>query len=187
MTKYQMVLPMRAALAIASSVFIVSCSPASNGISKEKEVSEDSPSMHGSITDNSEETLSMIGRYSEVSDHKNYYGKSWIVVSSSTESKDIFQRLEVGVQNNNLALQYILVSAYIDAANDKNLTAEERRRFLQQALWTWQRVPPTIQGWTDSSSDIPNVRKSQETSSQGQLQQIAISMKQLEDQLPKKK
>lgn len=104
---------------------------------------------------------------------------AWIVAGNSSDSRKMLAILEKGISNGDKIFQNILIDSYIDASKNHGISIERRRSYLDQAIWTWQRIPPSIDKWNDSGSKI-EINSSDSPSNRKKLQEIIVELKNLE-------
>jgi hypothetical protein len=125
----------------------------------------------------SKDPMDIYQKYKRMSEDGDRIG--WVVVSATEEARKSRIIFENEIYQGNYAFYNRMISEYISLAKDENISKDDRRRYLIDALWLWQRLPPKTEKWTYTNEDIPE-KVSSDLDSQKRLQDIIIIMKSLE-------
>lgn len=105
----------------------------------------------------------------------------WIILSDSAEAKKSREIFEKEISNGNYSFQYRMISEYISLSKDKNIPKNIRRKYLIDALWLWQRLPPLKTRWIITSDKLPK-NLSEDLDSQGTMQDLIVRLHVLEQE-----
>ncbi|WP_168454848.1 hypothetical protein [Sphingopyxis microcysteis] len=105
---------------------------------------------------------------------------AWIVAENSPDSRKMLALLENGISNGDKIFQKILIDSYIDASKDNKIPTRNRRNYLIKAIWTWQRISPSVENWKDTGSKI-EIKSSDSAYNRKILQELIIELEKLDE------
>lgn len=105
----------------------------------------------------------------------------WIILSNSLEARKSREIFENELNNGNYMFQNKLISQYISLSDDKKIPKKTRRKYLIDALWLWQRLPPHLERWEMTSDKFPE-KLSDDLDSQKRIQDLIYRLHALESE-----